>query len=471
MEDGWWHLATARWIVTHHQVPPQDIFAFTEPSAPWTYLQSGGSVVLYLVHQLAGDTGLILLRAGIFTIVIALFIQQIRRHIPWPVVLLLALGLTYGLAPRALIRPLIFNFIWIQVLFYLLERISARFSIKDWGLFFILGIIWTNTHLGSLIYGLGTLTLFCLARALECVWPSLRADRNRQVAQNEFKNYLLAALGFLSSFLINPYGLYGALYSFRAILDPNFIHFYQFNTLVQEMGAPWALLLSAQGAPLLFLFLTTLFFLITNFRGRCDWGLLFLYASSMFVYGVQGIGFFTLVSVYTLGHCWPRGERWHAAPSRQLSVMLGVALLIKILTLAPDKIPLFTSPNQNDQHPYPAAAINFLLKNNLTGRVFNEEEFGGYLIWTAYPWLKPFVDGRQLNPERLLTEYPQTLTAPARFWPELQQRYQFDIVLLDPHSTRTQRLKNYLTTEAGWQIAFQDKASIALIPTLHRHAF
>ena len=64
MEDGWWHLATARWIVSHRAVPHEDIFPLNgEPAARWTYTQALGSLILYEVNAVMGDEGLRLLRA------------------------------------------------------------------------------------------------------------------------------------------------------------------------------------------------------------------------------------------------------------------------------------------------------------------------------------------------------------------------------------------------------------------------
>jgi len=42
---------------------------------------------------------------------------------------------------------------------------------------------------------------------------------------------------------------------------------------------------------------------------------------------------------------------------------------------------------------YPVAAVNFITKNKIEGRVFAEYAWGGYLIWKA-PLIKIFIDGR-----------------------------------------------------------------------------
>ena len=49
-----------------------------------------------------------------------------------------------------------------------------------------------------------------------------------------------------------------------------------------------------------------------------------------------------------------------------------------------------------DREKMPLAAVDFLKKIDLRGNMFNNFYFGGYLIYSAYPNYKVFIDGRTL---------------------------------------------------------------------------
>ena len=80
-EDGWWHLATGRWIVQNNAVPHQDPFPFTDKPAPWILTQWLGSTIFYLVHAASGIAGLKFFRFFVFFLSITIFILlAVKRY-------------------------------------------------------------------------------------------------------------------------------------------------------------------------------------------------------------------------------------------------------------------------------------------------------------------------------------------------------------------------------------------------------
>ena len=47
-----------------------------------------------------------------------------------------------------------------------------------------------------------------------------------------------------------------------------------------------------------------------------------------------------------------------------------------------------------DRTKKPVDAVEFLKKERITGNMFNNDEFGDYLIYAAYPQYRVFFDGR-----------------------------------------------------------------------------
>jgi len=77
---------------------------------------------------------------------------------------------------------------------------------------------------------------------------------------------------------------------------------------------------------------------------------------------------------------------------------------------------------------YPEKASEFLAREGIEGRLFNEVAFGGYLIW-RFPGRGVFIDGRNEIYPALLQETFTALRDPARFW-ALTERWGIQAAML-----------------------------------------
>src|SRR5579862_5399576 len=59
--DTFWHLAAGRWMLDHGQVPRTDPFSYTFVGRPWMTHEWLSEVVMALVFQAAGWSGIMLL--------------------------------------------------------------------------------------------------------------------------------------------------------------------------------------------------------------------------------------------------------------------------------------------------------------------------------------------------------------------------------------------------------------------------
>jgi hypothetical protein len=112
----------------------------------------------------------------------------------------------------------------------------------------------------------------------------------------------------------------------------------------------------------------------------------------------------------------------------------------------------------------PQSALMFMDRYRLYGQVFNSDLFGGYLIWSAYPRLRPFVDGRNL--ERCVKFY-QIIQEPQKYWAQAVSEYDFKILLLNTQDTHSFSLIKCLNTKE-WQLVYYDDASVIFV---RRNAF
>jgi hypothetical protein len=130
-------------------------------------------------------------------------------------------------------------------------------------------------------------------------------------------------------------------------------------------------------------------------------------------------------------------------------------------------------PYSNDYE----GAADFINKNRVSGRIFNDYTPGGYLIWRLYPDIKVFTDGRALslkgfdffrdiadNPFRPLSKYDIT-----PLYVRALENFDVDIVVMsgcDKASGVTIPLSYALINDDGWAIVYVDDGAIVFMRDL-----
>jgi tetratricopeptide (TPR) repeat protein len=77
----------------------------------------------------------------------------------------------------------------------------------------------------------------------------------------------------------------------------------------------------------------------------------------------------------------------------------------------------------------PKGAVEYLDRNDVQGKMFNEYGMGGYLIWKTWPKRKVFVDGRNVEYGPELVKSVGTWMRPGGFR-QLDDAYQFDYAII-----------------------------------------
>lgn len=113
---------------------------------------------------------------------------------------------------------------------------------------------------------------------------------------------------------------------------------------------------------------------------------------------------------------------------------------------------------------FPAGAVAFIKAHNLSGKMFNTMNWGGYLIWQLPGIVTPFIDGRMLDPARV-KPYTHILWTT----PDGQRSFEqsgFDLALI-PYANAYTRERypviNYLLNHPEWQVVYQDAAGYLFI--------
>ena len=91
-----------------------------------------------------------------------------------------------------------------------------------------------------------------------------------------------------------------------------------------------------------------------------------------------------------------------------------------------------------DEKIKPVAAVEFLKKEHIKGRMFNEYEFGDYIIYSAYPQYRVFIDGRadMYGPEWFKEYYRISKIRPG--WEKRLEKYHINFIIYNTDSMISQ---------------------------------
>ena len=108
-----------------------------------------------------------------------------------------------------------------------------------------------------------------------------------------------------------------------------------------------------------------------------------------------------------------------------------------------------------DEKIKPVAAVSFLMNERIEGRMYDNDEFGDYLIYAAYPRYKVFFDGRSdMYGTTRLKEY-QKLTIFGPGWEDLVEKYDFGWFFIGSDSVLTR----YLLERPEWRLIYSDNVA------------
>jgi len=108
---------------------------------------------------------------------------------------------------------------------------------------------------------------------------------------------------------------------------------------------------------------------------------------------------------------------------------------------------------------FPLAAVKFLQRENIVGNMFNNDEFGDYIIFAAWPQYHVFMDGRSdMYGEKLGSAYLKVANAQPG-WKEVLKHYNVDWVIFDTNSALTAALRE----QTDWQPIYTDKLATIFV--------
>jgi tetratricopeptide (TPR) repeat protein len=456
--DIFWHIKTGEYILKHKIVPQYDVFSYTIEGRPWLNNQWLAEVIFYIVYSFFNLNGVILFKATIIclTFLIALFVSFRRNEYSWLYILIATLAVIAS-SGRFIERPENFSLFFIAVYLCVFTRHKGLLWLIP-----IIQIFWVNMH-GGFIIGLLLAALFVAGEAIEAnfrnwrPWPSLM---------------LLIAV-FLACF-INPFGPGLVINTFQFVE----------NKLLQKNILEWLppfLNLGISRTDTVFVFALLIVIsavsLILSFRKMKPFLVLclaiFLYLGlsarrNMTLFAIFSVVFIGIAITQIVANLPLRLQKIVLRSKAIISVCLIFLLCVLICLVVTNRYYLHFEIPQDfglgvSTALQPIGAGDFIKENKIKGKLFNDYDFGSYLIYALYPQQKVFIDGRidTYGAQFFRNEYGAFFSNNKEIFWRYVNKYGIDIFVLKMGDRNP--VMSYLLEEGNYRMVYFDRASVIIL--------
>ncbi len=378
--DIWWHLRAGQWICEHQALPVTDPFSQWGADKPWIAYSWLFEVLVYRLYEAFGLTGILMYRVAMSLAVVAALHRLVRRRQPHLLVAtLLTAAASLAMAPMFTERPWLFTILFCTLtLDVLLDLRDGRAGRGIW-LLPLVYALWANLHI-QFVYGLLFLGLACLAFPFRSAAKGENAPCGRC---GELTCCLLTGLCLLAT-LANPYHvrLYGVVLEYAT--QPGPLRYVNELRALEFREAPdWVVLLLGTAAV----------FALGWRRRVSSFEVLLLVSTGFFAFRCRrDVWFLVLVAAAILAsQPLPLSSKPQTRPSCWAAATTLLAGLIGLLFWQRGLSEENLHRRVADVFPVEAAAA--LAEHGYCGPLFNDFDWGGFLIW-ALPQLPVALDGR-----------------------------------------------------------------------------
>lgn len=438
--DYWWHVRTGQLIAETGALPRVDVFSFPSAGQPWVTHEWLTQLVFFLVEEHLGFVGNVaiwsLAGAGVW---LAVYATARTRGLGEPAAIVLAMWGSAMAFSITAVRPQVLTALFLAITGLLVTRYKLGGRRALWALPALFAV-WVNLH-GGYVIGL---VLLGLTLAGESV-AHLLGRPAAPLRQLGTVTVLSAAATLLS-----PNGLEALWYPFTYTGTGNasmrFIAEWQ-SPDFHESG------FVVFGASLL---LATLLGIWQPASGRLGptealWALLF---SFMALSSLRHIPLYAIVVMPLIGARLAHELPWLARPLRTWHRPWLVLVAWPLLAATAIALAVRAEGNVGAQlsrtpsaHEYPTGAVQYIREHRLTGRLFNEYQWGGYLIYQLLPDLPVFIDGRaDVHGDAFMSRYVR-VTRLQGDWRQTLEDYDVTLMLIQ----RDTPLDVVLAGDPRWQ--------------------
>ena len=476
--DTGWHIRTGQWIAANHWVPARDIFSFSKPGDPWYAWEWLSDVIFAWIHAHGGLRAVVVFAILLLCTVFSLLYRLVLRNSNPILAIFLTMIAAASSTIHWLARPHLFTLLFVVLFYGALESVRSGktrlHGIPYLAILPVATVLWTNLHGGFFV---GILLICAYGGAELLTFFFAAEERERESARQQSRAYFASAFGCLAASFLNPYTYHLHVHLAEYLRDPwNSQHIGEF--LSPSFHDPTALFFET----LLALAAMAAFWSFR--RGRLAEPILLAMWGHGALLAARNIPIFAILAAPAAARMlqawldcsgewnvtgWARAAaarfrntavrmsemesvgRWHLVSA------IGIALVAAAI-FAPHPPKMFRA--EFDPDSYPAGALA-TLKSNASARIFTNDEWGDYLIWSLYPTNRVFVDGRSdFYGDDFEAQYVDILNV-RDGWEKTLGRFGVDTILLPPDAPLAGALKQ----SSRWKMVYGDSVAVVFRPS------
>ncbi|MGA2832422.1 MAG: hypothetical protein ABSE55_05055 [Terracidiphilus sp.] len=440
--DVWWHLRAGEWIMQHGAVPHTDPFSVFGAGKPWFAYSWLFELIIFQLFRWLGLVGLVVYTTGM-VVSIAVVLHRLVRRLQADFTLAVLLTLVAALSIYRLYtpRPWLFSILLFVLELDVLMQARKTGKIRELVWLPVIFALWANVHI-QFIDGLILLTIALTESLLARRWSAIQTRLR--------PGWICAvSLACVLATLVNPYGwrIYQVAYDLATqtgvlnkITELSAMPFRSLNDWCVLVLVLAAVSVLAQARRFLFFESTLLAFAIyVSFHSQRDVWVVVVAASAILALGITGNSEnrLRLKAIY--------------APLVAAATCLVVWLAFSLLAVNNARMRVRLA------EAMPVRAVEAVKAKGWSGPLYNDFNWGGYLIWALR--MPVAVDGRQnvYGDDRLNRSYATWNAQPS--WasdPDLQKA---NLVIAQVNQPLTQLLR----MDPHFEVGYEDKLAVVFI--------
>jgi hypothetical protein len=449
--DLWWHLRDGDAIIAQHTFPHQGVFSQLA-NHPWAAYSWGFEVLASRFYHWFGLVGLVALRSGLevaITLVLFLILRRASGSF-WKAWGLTVVGM-WAMHHCLALQPMLTSILMFTLEIGLIFEARRRLDIRPLYVLPLLFLVWANLHI-QFIYGLFVCGLLVGISILRASLPKRWIASLEPPSDNDLPVPSLAAIAGLTvlATLLGPYTwhLYAVILNYVRSSSP-------FNLIV-ELQAPnfrspehFLLLLIVAGA----------FFTLGWQRTRDPFKLALLVACTLVAFRMQRDSWFVCIPALAIISERSLASAAEAITSRArawtFAAATAAATVLVFVLVAWDSQVSNDSLQRALAGFFPVKACDFVRTATYPGPIYNNFNWGGFLIWSL-PGYPVAIDGRtDLYGDAAVTRFSLVEQGAPDWWadPDLQAAR---LVLLN----RQTQLATLLSHDPRFRLLYQDPIAL-----------
>lgn len=460
------HIKNGEMVLQTPSVLYTNFYSYTEPNFPVVNHHWLFGVIIYVVNEIVGFSGIVIFKIIILSLTFAvLFLAALKKADFW-LVAFFSLPTILLLMGRMDARPEIFSFLFIAIFIYFLIDLEKNPNHKRIFWLIPLQTLWINLHI-----------FFSIGIMLVAGFLIEKIIINRKNLKGNLlikKLFLLLAALVLASF-INPYGIAAAIYNYHLHnLSDYPIKISENKPLLDSLkqSPPWDSIPVSIFIPML-VFLGASFVLSFIFGKMSIFYLLATIGSAaagfFMVRGVALFGFIFLPAISTnFNSVFIKFRDWFGEKWPRIRNIFGKVLIFILIAVfsclifigVKGKIIQYKEPGIG-LTDYSNSSADFFKKQGLYGPIFNDTDIGSYLIYNFFPQERVFVDNRfgDAYSKPFFSDIYLPIIREESAWQEMLKKYRFNTIFFY-HYDGGDYVRPFLSrriADPSWALVYADR--------------